>query len=997
MKTGKFLYLTLLLGHCLQARVFVKGAQQAATTFDFPVGCSAYNSYHQVAWLGAAEKTQGDDAEYAVSCARHMTIEGSVQGGEALPIISPRAMKKTHLFTNSVRRPVEFDVDNPVYGAACKLLVLHTTLPVVVLKDRPNSLYLLSDQFIDEKTMEREGLTVVSSFSFNPNEIIHHVVSHANSLYVFHAQGEFGADETSRVTVIGVEPDRLKVDDREQPFVFHRMQMMASCQIQKNNRVLMGDNIVPLAALGLPIKTTEHDGKLFAAFSVTADTSGFASSLVRMGIRRKEKKKEQESATIIQQDAEPAATESKEEAAVAAQTEAVESDSVQAIIADAESRKESLIEPVGEGQLVQESAFETTPASANEAILTSEAEAISAPGNEAVLTPAAEAVLAAVVVQEQSAEKTELLPETFDIDAAALDYEVVVSSVIAEHTGGLFDLPCFTSLGQTITPVGLSAIYTSTAMSCLIFSTEYEVFTIPVNADGNVVARGYVEDYFSGSAFISRSYKPDADNLRADQKRSVQSTISAFNVPHKIKEIQIAGDVIYIKYENCPGVDAYRALFNEDGSIGGWSQSVGFARDKKVDFFYIGQQLPLVWYGYHDNGSCTFEQSMWELATPRTREFFAAVQQALPQSSYGVQAVHALSCNHLYETRHGIVATGYECAVYGSLDVVDSAIADVQAHVITIPNSGALVAAAVGANIEEKQEWLLLGGVGGLYAYAAADSAGFGLIDSMDNLFSQGNSWQKIGNLSFVKKIIRDKLSDDFVYVVAKGGLYKVSMNQKMFAEPKVEQLFNTMNIGSKFDYVSDCFIDGDFAILGTSQGLYAIDNLGNRDSIYKIDLDCSIGGVTQISACRGSQHFDNLYVLSNDQFKQKGRLHRLVVKNKKCTLFADCTQEEFSRRNVGVKGSFLEMETACSSFYSNGTWYIKINYPSYKREHEAIQCYQSGLRSGVDTVRTANRSLLRNMSLRSIDGAKNIAGMMHDPILGCWIVFGDFGLRILS
>ena len=976
----------------MQARVFIKQAQQSATTFDFPVSCSAYNSYHQVAWLGAGEKIEGENAEYSVSCARHMTIEGSFKGGEALPIISPRAMKKTHLFTNSVRKPVEFDIDNPFYGAACKLMVLHTTLPVVVLKDSPNSLYVLSDQFIDEKTMEREGVTIVSSFTFNKNEVIHHVVSHANSLYVFHAQGDFGADETSRITVLGIEPDRLKVEDREQPFVFHRIWTMASRQIQKNDSVLMADSQQPLAAFGSKIKTVEYDGRLFVGFSVTADSSGSACGLVRLGVRRKEKKKAPEKAS-------DAAVESKE----VVQAEQVPTDSSTPVVTQEEGKKEELVveAPVEvDTAAVEPAAQEPDTASEVTPVVESVETIESVEPVESMET--IEAVDGAVTSVEAAAEEKPeeekvLLPETFDILDENLDHEVLVISVLPEAMHNKSLLPFYASRGQTVSISNLSAMYTSTAMSCLIFATDHEVSTLPLNSQGLVVTQGFIEDYFSGSNFISRSYKPDADDLRADQKRSVQTTITSFNVPQTIQDIQVAGDAVYIRYNDHKGVYSYRALFNDNGSIAGWQESERFARNKKVDFFFVGHQLPFTWYGYHDKKSCFFEQSMWEISTKLTEEFLSAVEQTLPQESYGVQGLQSLSCNELYTTRSALVATGYEGAVYGSFVLHDEAVEAINVRAIKIPGSGALVASAIASNMNEQQEWLLLGGVGGLYAQATADGSGFGVIESIDDLFTNDRSWRKIGNLTFVQKIVKNKLTDDFVYVVAQGGLYKVSMNQNMFTEPKVEQIFNAMSLGSKYDYVSDFFVDDNFVLVGTSKGLYAIDDVSKKESAYKIDLDGTVGAVVQMTSCRRSQDFDNLYVLSNDQFKQLSKVHRVVVKNKKCTLFADCTVEEFQKKNVGIKGSFLDMATACSSFYSNGTWYVKMNYPSYKREHEAIQCYQSGLKSGLDTVRTANRNLLRNMNLRSIDGAKNIAGMMHENILGCWIVFGDFGLRILS
>jgi hypothetical protein len=170
---------------------------------------------------------------------------------------------------------------------------------------------------------------------------------------------------------------------------------------------------------------------------------------------------------------------------------------------------------------------------------------------------------------------------------------------------------------------------------------------------------------------------------------------------------------------------------------------------------------------------------------------------------------------------------------------------------------------------------------------------------------------------------------------------------------------------------------------------------MNDASQAYRLELDGAVGSVNQITALKGSKKFDNIYILSTNQQKQVSLVHRVVVRNKECTLFADCTHQHGSD-DFGTRGAFLSMESTCSSFYSNGSWNVKMNYP-YKNERKAIMFYTSGIRSGLDTIRTANRNNLSNMYLSCVEGSQNIAGMVHNSALGCWIIFGDFGLRILS
>lgn len=932
MKKRNFLYLLLLLNQLADGRQFqkasaVKKAIESAggnekvikrtlselPTFNFPVECSIYNAYKQTTWLGAAENIEGDEAEYSISCARHQTIEGGSGQFEATLVINSRAPEKAHLFMNKGEPSYSLHAENPLRGKACKIMEEHNSNPLIVLKASPNDLYYFSEILLDDKGRVSDVVSL-SRYSFDSDEIIHHVVSYRGKLYVFHSKNKFGQDSSSKITVLSITLDHVEIADGKKEkivdgkkvigadgrpemvedkkrFSSHKISVVAEKEVNKLDAVFTRDGQSEISQLGPEIKTIEYDNKLIAAFSVQSKQGSAACGLVRLEVQEKPKE---------------------------------ESEDVN------ESEKEELV-------------AESDP------------EGTRAPEED---------------------------PEDSKENKVDLKHDLVLLSVVPEDLD-LARLPFCTVNGAVALPKELAVMSTSTAADYLMYAVGDQVTAVPVDKDGVVVTKGLMENNYSSQRFLNRSYK----------KGEGSNLVSTLKFPYEIETLQVVGDSVYVQDKVRAGIYSYRALFNEDGSIGGWCEGEKISSAEGENVRFISGMKAYSWYGVRGDSSYSYNQTVWESSTDSIAEFVDAVNQSLPQDISGVQGLSSLVCNKLYQPRDLLVATGYEHAVYGHIAGEASKV--MSAQVVALPDAGALVTAEVAGVLGGGQEWLLLGGVGGLYGYASSDGSGFGVIDGIDDLFTSERSWRKIGDFSFVRKVVKDKTEEDLVYVVTSQGVYKTRINQSSFTSPQVEKVFDSSIIGGRFDYVSDLIVDREFAIVGTSKGLYVIEDMNDPSKTYKLHLDGTVGSVAQITALKGSKDFDNVYILSNNQQRQMSSVHRIVVRNKECKLFADCTHQH-GNSEFGIRGAFLSMESTCSSFFSNGSWNVKMNYP-YKDERRSIMCYSSGIRSGVDTIRTANRNNLQSMYLSCVEGSQNIGGMVHNSALGCWIIFGDFGLRILS
>jgi hypothetical protein len=1083
MKKRSFLYLLLLLNERADSRQFQKALNfkkiiektdngttltkrdlKSEPTFNFPIECSIENGYHQTTWLGAAQNVEGAEAEYSISCARHQTIEGNHGEYEVALVINPRAPKRAHIFTSKTHA---LNAENPLHGKACKIMAEYNTSPLIVLKDSPNDLYYFSEILL-AKNSEQDDVVSLSRYSFDKEEIIHHVAAHQDNIYVFHSKGEFGANDTARITVLHIFLDPVEIvegtkkkiengkevldengkpvmEDDKRQFARHVMSIIASQKIKKYNAAFVGEGGLPLLKFGSEIKTVEFDNKLFAAFSVTPAHGAFASGLVQISLKeipkldpvmvRKSNEliekciKKAPKAIALMKNKLPILKQSVAEIILKYNTKPVEEiesqgevqDNMQPQISDQseiesqiEFQDKSEVESQVEEKTISEEAHDFQ---ASEEILVKESYQIEsalpkltgkiekeleqvdkqffekgpeqiASLEESIVSSESDALATTAKVEDaksQPAKPIKNLPSiqlNMSLIENALKYDVVFTSVILDKSE-IAGLPFCSGHGNAVVPKKLVSMSTSTGSQYLVYVFNNQITALPIDKNGKIILKGAVEDFYSSGNFIQRTHKRGGDH----------SLISSLKLFHEIKNIQIVGDTIYIQDTFNQEVYSYRALFDENGAIYDWCASERFEGNEGENIRLVSGQKAYSWYGICQDSSYSFNQMLWETSTRSMAEFVEAVNQSLPQHCSGVQGFVSLTCNTLYQPRHLIAATGYQHAVFGF--VMEDKFKMVDPQVIAIPEAGALVTAAIIGSMENEQEWLLLGGVGGLYGYAANDGSGFKVVERIDDIFTPERSWNKIGNFSFVKKIVKDKNNHEIAYIVTTQGVYKIFADKNMFTHPRIEKIFDSAILGGRFDYVSDIIVDEEFAIVGTSKGLFVIEDMTKATNPYALELDGRVGSVAQITAVKGSKKFDNVYVLTNNNRSQTSSVYRIVVRDKKCTLFPDCVNQ-YGEPNQGIRGAFLNMESSCSAFFSNGSWNVRMNYP-YKDEQRAIMCYNSHIRSGVDTIRTANRNNLNSMYLSCVKGSQNIAGMQHDPVLGCWVIFGDFGLRILS
>ena len=169
--------------------------------------------------------------------------------------------------------------------------------------------------------------------------------------------------------------------------------------------------------------------------------------------------------------------------------------------------------------------------------------------------------------ENKTEEASEQKEKSLEINYDALSSEVVFTSCIPDESLNKEELLFYVANGAMMDLSDLATMSTSTALDYIIASSGHHVFVCPLDENGKILSAGVVEDFYSNPNFINRKHKSGGQ----------VPFIRSFDVEHTIQSLQVVGDTIYIKHKNIPGVYSYRAVFNDDGSIGGWATSEHFA------------------------------------------------------------------------------------------------------------------------------------------------------------------------------------------------------------------------------------------------------------------------------------------------------------------------------------------------------------------------------------------------------------------------------------
>jgi hypothetical protein len=558
--------------------------------------------------------------------------------------------------------------------------------------------------------------------------------------------------------------------------------------------------------------------------------------------------------------------------------------------------------------------------------------------------------------------------------------------------------------------------------------------------------------------FVGRSFEEPAkasEELFTHESR--QAVVGAGPLPlipgvdgdkvRTIKDMFVLSDAVYVTvaadYDSVddsrqePGIFQSRAIFDEQGRIAAWTPWVRVGgSDFKIHSVCRDSLRGDFWYNTaSDDGEVdTFIHGGWGvnakdglLGGTKDDENVGLIhilEQAFPTKNGGLQSATSFSSEPNekeipYSGLSGIttlLASGYKKIVFvktgddnGKVGTIkphfgdfskDLAVdmhdtfpqGDGHAFVITGPVIDSI--GSIGVHVvfsDNTQSWIAVGGSGGVAVLSNEDGSGFKPID-----MPTGFTFKKIGNFSFVKKIIG---VGDYVYVLTADELVRININPQSFIGGDVPSVTlatpKDMNLGSNGSF-ADIVIAHNFAVLATSRGLFRIANGSSIKAIVPrwtyVPLKEDMGPVISVShassstkAYQGLAEGGQLYVLSANQSFDDTRLYRFYVHENGA--ISDTTLQPIGDQFVrGTLSYFASFGQYINSVFPDGS----VHYIT-----RPIDCGRSLLlRSLPAFVRVANASYAGNECVTIHAGLPEVGtikNVLRLDASGALLVYGNF------
>jgi hypothetical protein len=322
---------------------------------------------------------------------------------------------------------------------------------------------------------------------------------------------------------------------------------------------------------------------------------------------------------------------------------------------------------------------------------------------------------------------------------------------------------------------------------------------------------------------------------------------------------------------------------------------------------------------------------------------------------------------------------------------------------------GPLVAATV-ATDGQKNGWLFVGGSRGLAVLSKMDGGGWDpaihLCDGLQGL-AAGMSFKKVGNYSFVRKLIMD---EHFLYVLTDTQLDRIDLRQPL-EQLSVVTLASTndQTIVGKRGALLDFLVSEKCALLATGTGLYRVGNgCDIRTACHTNELYWTLiplhegllpimqlvpitrtGNSTDLARLSGGY----VLVLSSSRGRNIARVHRLVINPVENSCITDTTVELFPDYFIkNIPSYFISFGLYRNKLMTDGSLYFSFNSRKDGDKNPFISLLQPTMqaRTGVRFVGT--RAVTVPIALSD---ATCIASLTRNSATGNWMIAGDFGLRI--
>lgn len=323
-------------------------------------------------------------------------------------------------------------------------------------------------------------------------------------------------------------------------------------------------------------------------------------------------------------------------------------------------------------------------------------------------------------------------------------------------------------------------------------------------------------------------------------------------------------------------------------------------------------------------------------------------------------------------------------------------------------NIGPVTCAEIAADTNDNA-WLAVGGAGGLAMLTKANGQGWsssiGLGPNFDGLVN-GMYFAPVGTYSYVRKLLCD---NGLLYVLSDKQLDVIDLDMSDFAAGSIAShtLATLPDIGlTDKDTFIDFIVSDKFALLATSKGLWRVGDSHNirfAQSTQDVGwtflaLPESVGPATQlfpITASGRSQDFaigqgSNVYVLNAYVGSNSAQLARYTVNSVASSSVSPFTIEQIANSYFGqsIQAPLVFYPGFRDIFATDGAAFFNARSRNLYDE-PFVNMVVGMLRGSV-----SNNSGTYTVPL-DISTASHLTSMVRNYAMGCWMVAGDFGLRV--
>ncbi|BDC34065.1 hypothetical protein Noda2021_00230 [Candidatus Dependentiae bacterium Noda2021] len=501
-----------------------------------------------------------------------------------------------------------------------------------------------------------------------------------------------------------------------------------------------------------------------------------------------------------------------------------------------------------------------------------------------------------------------------------------------------------------------------------------------------------------------------------------------------IADVAVHEDVVFVTVGDAqeghtPGIFFSRALLDEHGRVKGWSQWARAARstDPVWGIKYnsnVGSFIALT--DSVDGQRNLVTQTTWSTGdTDSMAGLVDLVCKEFPESSGGVQGFFDFP----YQTP-GLGNSSLAVAVgLKKVMVIETSVCEdqkVKAHtgsdfclgntafndIVLTPTPdtttlvcaghtceqlGAITTATIASGYD--QSTLVVGGVKGVAVLCDPSGKGWNTHEGLAPHFANlaGFSFTKIGDYSFVRKVIAD---ENYLYVLTDTVFDRIAIDTSNFATNTLDitrlATHNDGSIAQKNIIFTDALVSNKLALLATSQGLYRIGN-GNDCRRACNSLSCQwtpvlvpgtsmpilqLVGVssTSVSTDFAKHEGGMLYVLSGYRGTNRSRLNRFSVNSLINASIDDSVLMHLP--DVGVMNqtsTYANMGSYRNAIVSDGSMLLNCRDKEFS-EKLVLNAHVRGIKQPIP------------LDLKEFN---HVSALVRNSAVGCWMISGDFGLRV--